>query len=74
VPSNSRNLDLMRYIPHLLCAIGFLALVFAYWGINTVAGRRQFDEMAGMIPFGVGVLGALTILIGIVWLIVRLRL
>jgi hypothetical protein len=62
---------LMRHIPQLLCVIGFLALVFAYWGINTVAGRRQFDEMAGMIPLGV--LGALAILTGIVWLIIRLR-
>ncbi len=65
--------DVMRYIPQLLCASGFLALVFAYWGIYTVAGRRQFDEMAGMIPFGIGVLGAFAILTGTVWLIIRAR-
>ena len=69
----SEKSDLMRYIPHLLIVVGLLALVFAYWGINTVAGRRRFDEMAGIFPFGVGVLGAVAILAGIVWLIIRLR-
>jgi uncharacterized protein (DUF697 family) len=33
--------------------------VFAYWGMNTVAGRRAFDEMAGIIPFAAGVFGGL---------------
>jgi hypothetical protein len=23
---------------------------FGYWGLNTVAGRARFDEMAGIIP------------------------
>jgi hypothetical protein len=63
----------MRYLPQLLCFIGVLALVFAHWGINTVSGRRVFDEMAGMIPMAVGLLGLLAILGGAVWLFVRSR-
>jgi hypothetical protein len=63
----------MRYIPPLLCVIGILAVIYGYWGLNTVAGRRRFDEMAGIIPFGIGVLGALAILAGLIWWIIRLR-
>lgn len=63
----------MRYLPQLLCAVGFLALVFGYWGVKTVSGRRQFDEMAGMIPMAAGFLGAVCVLGGILWLILRLR-
>lgn len=63
----------MRYLPQILCVLGILALLFSYWGINTAAGRRQFDEMAGMIPFGVGILGAVLLLAGLIWLVVRWR-
>ena len=63
----------MRYAPHLLCVIGLLAVLFAYWGVNTVSGRRNFDEMAGMIPMAAGVLGVIGIAVGLVWLVVRLR-
>lgn len=40
----------------------FLAIaceVFSYWGLNTIAGRQAFDEMAGIIPLAAGLLGAL---------------
>jgi hypothetical protein len=63
----------MRYVPHLLCVVGFLAVAFGYWGINTVAGRRRFDEMAGMIPLAIGVGGAFAVVVGLVWFLVRLR-
>ena len=64
---------MIRYLAALLCAIGILAMIFGYWGVNTVAGRRRFDEMAGIIPFSIGVAGAVVLLIGIVWLVIRLR-
>ena len=63
----------MRYIPLLLCAAGFLAIVFGYWGVATVDGRRRFDEMAGMSPLAVGVLGAAFLIAGAVWLLIRWR-
>jgi hypothetical protein len=31
--------------------------VFGWWGLFTVAGRQQFDEMAGMIPLIAGCAG-----------------
>lgn len=63
----------MRYVPQVLITVGLIAIVFGWWGLNTVAGRRQFDEMAGMIPLGAGVIGAVALLAGIVWFVVRLR-
>jgi len=40
----------------ILLALASLAgLIFGWWGLETVSGRRQFDEMAGMIPLFTGV-------------------
>ena len=32
---------------------------FAYWGLSTVAGRRRFDEMDGIIPAFAGLLAVM---------------
>jgi len=53
-----------------LGGLGLVLLLFAYWGIETARGRRAFDEMAGMIPFGAGVLGALLVVVGVVVFII----
>jgi len=63
----------MRHAPWLLGALGLIAVLFAYWGITTVAGRRMFDEMAGMISMAAGVFGVIGIVSGEVWCLVRLR-
>ena len=40
----------------LVLALASLAgLVFSWWGLETVAGRRQFDDMAGIIPLVSGI-------------------
>lgn len=45
-------------IATFLLALAALACeVFAYWGLNTVAGRSAFDEMAGMIPLAAAPVG-----------------
>ena len=49
----------MRIVAGFLAALGAALLAFGYWGLETVAGRQAFDEMAGMIPLGAQVLGAL---------------
>lgn len=52
----------------LLLVLGLLCGVFAAWGLGTAPGQRTFDEMAGMIPLGVGVLGGvLELTAAIVW-------
>ena len=48
----------MRQLPLILLAAAVACLGFAYWGLATPAGRRAYDEMAGMIPMGVGLAGA----------------
>lgn len=49
----------MKRTPTLLAALGLALVLFAWWGIETAAGRRRFDEMAGIIPFWAGIAGAL---------------
>ena len=39
---------------------------FGYWGLQTVAGRRVFDEMAGMIPLAGMLVGGLCAVLGCV--------
>ena len=34
----------------VLVMTGLVAVAFGYWGVHTEAGRRRFDEMAGMLP------------------------
>jgi hypothetical protein len=56
-----------------LVAIGVALLVFGWWGIYTPAGRRAYDEMAGMIPFFAGVAGGLLLVVALVIAVVRRR-
>ena len=50
-----------------LCLAAALALAgFAWWGLETAGGRHSFDEMAGMIPFGAGVLATVLLLCAVV--------
>jgi len=51
------------YKPFLI--VGFIAMVFGWWGANTVAGRQRFDEMAGIIPIASLVLGTIIFAIGL---------
>ena len=46
-----------RFAAILLAVATIACEIFAYWGLNTVAGRHAFDEMAGMIPMAAGALG-----------------
>ena len=62
----------MNVAPWLLLVTGLAMAAFGWWGLNTEAGNRRFDEMAGMIPFFVGWAGALVAIVGLVWLGVRL--
>jgi hypothetical protein len=58
----------MRLLPLSLLVLAVGCVAFAYWGVSTTSGRRAFDEMAGMIPMGVGALGILlAIAAAIVW-------
>lgn len=52
----------MKITVLILVMLGICALGFGYWGSKTMAGKRAFDEMAGMIPLGAAVLGGLLLL------------
>lgn len=62
-----RNIVLILFVLFLACE------AFAYWGLKTASGRRAFDEMAGIIPLAVGVLGALFVVAAafVLWRSVR---
>jgi len=57
----------------LVLILGAAALgTFFYWGVYTAAGRHQFDEMAGIIPYSAGLLAFIlatvaTVLFLIAW-------
>jgi hypothetical protein len=64
----------MKIVALVLALLGTACVAFGYWGVETRAGRRMFDEMAGMIPMGIGALGGLLLLVGValfVWQRVR---
>jgi hypothetical protein len=48
----------MRTAALNLIALAVACEAFGYWGLHTLAGRRAFDEMAGMIPLAAMGLGA----------------
>jgi hypothetical protein len=52
----------MKTAAHILVALTLALGAFGWWGIETAAGRRAFDEMAGMIPYGALVVGCLCLL------------
>ena len=54
-----------------LLILGAVALVFGWWGVYTVSGRRQFDEMAGILPLAALALGGLLLVIGLALLFWR---
>lgn len=54
----------MRLAGIILIVISLGMGLFCYWGIYTESGRRRYDEMAGMIPFFVGIAGGVLLLVG----------
>jgi len=52
----------------LLCAALALCLAgFAYWGLNTDAGRHAFDEMGGIVPLAAVPASFLLVLLAILF-------
>jgi hypothetical protein len=45
----------MKLFAILLALLSLAGLTFGWWGLETASGRRQFDEMAGMIPLFAGI-------------------
>jgi len=59
----------MRHLPIFLLITAIACFGFSYWGLNTVAGRAAFDEMAGIIPLAATPLGLLLLLCAaVLWL------
>ena len=51
-------MQIMRVAAASFAVAGVLLVAFGWWGTETRAGRQDFDEMAGMIPFSAEVVGA----------------
>lgn len=41
----------MKGMIFILLLLGVVGISFGTWGLETVAGRAAFEEMAGMIPY-----------------------
>ncbi len=48
----------MQTLSKVLLGLAIALEVFCYWGLGTAGGAQAFDEMAGLIPFFAGLLGA----------------
>ncbi|MEQ8481524.1 MAG: hypothetical protein RIC18_12775 [Hoeflea sp.] len=44
----------MKGLAIILALLAVAGMIFGWWGLETVSGRRHFDEMAGMIPLFAG--------------------
>ena len=54
----------------VICLAAIALALFGVWGSETEAGRRHYDEMAGMIP-GFALLGSpVVLLIGVIILFI----
>jgi len=56
----------MKLFAIVLAWLSLAGMIFGWWGVETVAGRRQFDEMAGIIPFVTGIVSLILLLIAAV--------
>src|SRR5262245_29494166 len=56
-----------------LMLLSLVALAFGWWGMRTQAGRRTFDEMAGMVPLFSVMAGVILLIIGVICLLVAVR-
>ena len=50
----------------VLALLSLAGMVFGWWGVETVSGRRQFDEMAGIIPFVTGIASIILLMVSAV--------
>lgn len=58
----------------IVLAVAGAGLVgFGWWGVNTAAGQRRYDEMAGMIPFFAGIAGFGLLVIALVLFLLLTR-
>ena len=57
----------------VLGAAGAALAGFGWWGMNTAAGRRRYDEMAGMIPFFAGIAGGVILACALMLLLLSAR-
>ncbi|MCY0146941.1 hypothetical protein OEG84_04215 [Hoeflea sp. G2-23] len=44
----------MKLFAIVLLLLSLAGMLFGWWGLETVSGRHQFDEMAGIIPLVAG--------------------
>ena len=63
----------MNRVSRALACVGVALLTFAFWGLETAAGRRQFDEMAGIIPFAGAIVGLVCLVVSVLICLIRRR-
>lgn len=69
-----RRREWVKHAAIFAAAAAAMALAFGAWGRFSAAGRRQFDEMAGILPFMSWYAGlALALLAAICWILLVLR-
>lgn len=59
-------MNTMKTFALVLAWVSLAGMIFGWWGLETVSGRRTFDEMAGIIPLVTGVASFVLLLVAAV--------
>lgn len=60
-----KAINTMKKFAIVLALASLSGMVFGWWGLETIAGRRAFDEMAGIIPLVTGVASLILLVIAV---------
>lgn len=63
----------MPTLVRVLLIVSAMLGAFCWWGTSSAAGQRQFDEMAGMIPFFAGIFGLILLAAALLYLVISRR-
>ena len=63
----------MKVTAIIIFVPGILSVAYGYWGVFSAAGSRMYDEMDGLIPFAVLIIGIVLLIAFIILNIVIRR-
>jgi len=63
----------MKVTAIIIFVLGILSVAYGYWGVFSAAGSRTYDEMDGLIPFAVLIIGIVLLIAFIILNIVIRR-
>lgn len=63
----------MKAISRILLLVGFLCIIYGYWGAFTKSGNKVYDEMDGYLPFFILIAGMILVIAYVILAIIIRR-